>query len=167
MATIPPLHVAILYRTNAQSRAFEEALRARGMRYRMLGGFSFYQRAEVKDALAYARMAIFPDDDIALLRVINTPPRGIGKTSLDSLSALAREHDTSLWVAIEDMLEQFFLGPCDGSAEGFPDIDRRTFRRKSLPCRRRSFCNPSSPAAATWTCWRSAIRAKIPRAPTT
>ncbi len=100
----PSLHVAILYRTNAQSRAFEEALRARGMRYRMLGGFSFYQRAEIKDALAYARMAIFPDDDIALLRVINTPPRGIGKTTMDSLSALAREHDTSLWVAIEDML---------------------------------------------------------------
>ncbi len=61
------------------------------MRYRMLGGFSFYQRAEVKDALAYARLAIFPDDDIALLRVINTPPRGIGKTSIDSLSAVARE----------------------------------------------------------------------------
>ncbi len=85
----PAVHVAVLYRTNSQSRAFEEALRARGMRYRMLGGFSFYQRAEIKDALAYARLAIFPDDDIALLRVINTPPRGIGKTTLDSLSALA------------------------------------------------------------------------------
>jgi DNA helicase-2/ATP-dependent DNA helicase PcrA len=101
----PAVHVAVLYRTNSQSRAFEEAFRARGMRYRMLGGFSFYQRAEVKDALAYARLAIFPDDDIALLRVINTPPRGIGKTSVDSLSALAQEHDTSLWVALGKMLE--------------------------------------------------------------
>jgi DNA helicase-2/ATP-dependent DNA helicase PcrA len=101
----PAVHVAVLYRTNSQSRAFEEAFRARGMRYRMLGGFSFYQRAEVKDALAYARLAIFPDDDIALLRVINTPPRGIGKTTVDALSALAREDDTSLWVAIEKMLD--------------------------------------------------------------
>ncbi len=101
----PAVHVAVLYRTNSQSRAFEEAFRARGMRYRMLGGFSFYQRAEVKDALAYARLAIFPDDDIALLRVINTPPRGIGKTTVDALSALAREHDTSLWVAIGKMLD--------------------------------------------------------------
>ena len=101
----PAVHIAILYRTNSQSRAFEEALRARGMRYRMLGGFSFYQRAEVKDALAYARLAIFPDDDIAFLRVINTPPRGIGKTTVDSLSSIAREHDASLWVALGKMLE--------------------------------------------------------------
>src|ERR1700680_4550638 len=101
----PAVHVAVLYRTNSQSRAFEEALRARGMRYRMLGGFSFYQRAEIKDALAYARLAIFPDDDIALLRVINTPPRGIGKTSIDSLSAVAREHDISLWAALGKMLD--------------------------------------------------------------
>jgi ATP-dependent DNA helicase UvrD/PcrA len=106
----PAVHVAVLYRTNSQSRAFEEALRARGMRYRMLGGFSFYQRAEIKDALAYARLAIFPDDDIALLRVINTPPRGIGKTTLDALSALAREHDTSLWVALGKMLDPSYVG---------------------------------------------------------
>jgi DNA helicase II / ATP-dependent DNA helicase PcrA len=106
----PAVHIAVLYRTNSQSRAFEEALRARGMRYRMLGGFSFYQRAEIKDALAYARLAIFPDDDIALLRVINTPPRGIGKTTVDSLSALAREHDTSLWVALGKMLEPSYSG---------------------------------------------------------
>src|SRR5579872_6876504 len=106
----PAVHVAVLYRTNSQSRAFEEAFRARGMRYRMLGGFSFYQRAEVKDALAYARLAIFPDDDIALLRVINTPPRGIGKTTVDALSALAREHDTSLWVALGKMLEPSYSG---------------------------------------------------------
>jgi len=75
------------------------------MRYRMLGGFSFFQRAEIKDALAYARLAIFPDDDIALLRVINTPPRGIGKTTVDSLSTIARENDSSLWVALGKMLD--------------------------------------------------------------
>jgi DNA helicase-2/ATP-dependent DNA helicase PcrA len=102
----PAFHVAVLYRTNAQSRSFEEAMRARGMRYRMLGGFSFYQRAEVKDALAYARLAIFPGDDIALLRVINTPPRGIGKTTIDALSALAREQNISLWSAVGKMLER-------------------------------------------------------------
>src|SRR6267378_1074127 len=106
----PAVHVAVLYRTNSQSRAFEEALRGRGLRYRMLGGFSFYQRAEIKDALAYARLAIFPDDDIALLRVINTPPRGIGKTTVDALSALALEHDTSLWVALGKMLEPSYSG---------------------------------------------------------
>src|ERR1700732_911513 len=101
----PAVHIAVLYRTNAQSRSLEEAMRSRGMRYRMLGGFSFYQRAEVKDALAYARLAMFPDDDIALLRVINTPPRGIGKTSIDSVSAVARAHDISLWAAIGKMLD--------------------------------------------------------------
>ncbi len=106
----PAVHIAVLYRTNAQSRSFEEALRSRGMRYRMLGGFSFYQRAEVKDALAYARLALFPDDDIALLRVINTPPRGIGKTSIDSLSALAREQDISLWSAMGKALDPSFSG---------------------------------------------------------
>jgi DNA helicase II / ATP-dependent DNA helicase PcrA len=100
----PAVHCAVLYRTNAQSRSFEEAMRARGMRYRMLGGFSFYQRAEVKDALAYARLAIFPNDDIALLRVINTPPRGIGKTTVDSLAGLAQERNLSIWAAIGEML---------------------------------------------------------------
>ncbi len=84
-------HVAVLYRTNAQSRSFEEAFRARGMRYRLLGGFSFYQRAEVKDALAYVRLAMFPDDDVAFLRVLNTPPRGIGKTTVDVAAIAARQ----------------------------------------------------------------------------
>ena len=116
----PAQHVAVLYRTNAQSRSFEEALRARGMRYRMLGGFSFFQRAEIKDALAYARLAIFPDDDISLLRVINTPPRGIGKTTIESLSAIARQADISLWAAIGKML--------DPSASGRAVAPLRDFR---------------------------------------
>jgi DNA helicase II / ATP-dependent DNA helicase PcrA len=93
-------HIAVLYRTNAQSRAMEEAFRACGLRYRLLGGFSFYQRAEVKDALAYVRMAMFPDDDVALLRVLNTPPRGIGKTTVDTLRAAAKETNSSLWGAL-------------------------------------------------------------------
>ncbi len=94
------VHLAVLYRTNAQSRSFEEAFRTRGMRYRLLGGFSFYQRAEVKDALAYVRLAMFPDDDIALLRVLNTPPRGIGKVTIDALRSIAKESGGSLWKAL-------------------------------------------------------------------
>ncbi len=118
----PAIHVAVLYRTNAQSRSFEEALRARGMRYRMLGGFSFFQRAEIKDALAYARLAIFPDDDIALLRVINTPPRGIGKTTVDSLSALAAQHGLSLWGAIGKLLEPSASGRAVAPLRDFRDL---------------------------------------------
>jgi DNA helicase-2/ATP-dependent DNA helicase PcrA len=98
-------HAAVLYRTNAQSRAFEEALLWRAIRYRMLGGFSFYQRAEVKDILAYARLAVRPDDDVALLRVLNTPPRGIGKVTLDALRGLAHERNISLWAASAELAE--------------------------------------------------------------
>lgn len=94
------VHCAIMYRTNAQSRSLEEVFRARGIRYRLLGGFSFYQRAEIRDILAYVRLAMFPDDDIALLRVLNTPPRGIGKVTVESLRAQARERNASFWAAI-------------------------------------------------------------------
>jgi DNA helicase-2/ATP-dependent DNA helicase PcrA len=97
-------HCAVMYRTNAQSRALEEVFRARGIRYRLLGGFSFYQRAEIRDAFAYVRLAIFPEDDIALLRVLNTPPRGIGKVTVESLLQLARQRNTSLWAALEDTI---------------------------------------------------------------
>src|SRR6185436_6593345 len=81
----PDLKAAVLYRTNAQSRSFEEACRRAGLRYNLVGGFSFYERAEVKDIIAYLKLALNPNDSIALLRVINTPPRGIGKTTLDEL----------------------------------------------------------------------------------
>jgi DNA helicase-2/ATP-dependent DNA helicase PcrA len=97
-------HIAVLYRTNAQSRAFEEALRRLAIRYRVLGGFSFFQRAEVKDALAYLRLVLNPDDDIALLRVLNMPPRGIGAKTVDTLRATAEANDSSLWMAIEKSL---------------------------------------------------------------
>ena len=98
-------HLAVLYRTNAQSRSFEEAFRARGIRYKLLGGFSFYERAEIKDVLAYVRLAMFPSDDVALLRVLNTPPRGIGKVSIDALRAVAREKNLSIWDALGNTLE--------------------------------------------------------------
>lgn len=104
------LTLAVLYRTAAQSRPFEETLRRIGVRYRVVGGFSFYQRAEVKDALAYIRLLFHPDDDIALLRVLNVPPRGIGKVTIDSLRAAARDSRESLWQAIARLTAQKIRG---------------------------------------------------------
>ena len=97
----PDQTCAVEYRTNFQSRAFEEVFRRRGLRYKLVGGFSFYNRAEVKDALAYVRLAMHPEDDISLLRVLNVPPRGIGKTTVDALRETARLDGTPLWAAIE------------------------------------------------------------------
>ncbi|MGB7068084.1 MAG: UvrD-helicase domain-containing protein [Pyrinomonadaceae bacterium] len=97
--------IAVLYRTNAQSRQFEEALRRLRIEYNIVGGFSFYERAEVKDVVAYVKLALNPLDDIALMRVINTPPRGLGKTSLDALQDHAKTLRSSVWetiVAITD-----------------------------------------------------------------
>ena len=92
--------IAILYRTNAQSRVFEEALRRSRIDYNIVGGFSFYERAEVKDIIAYLKLALNPFDDVALLRVINTPTRGLGKTSLDELMSRSRDLGVSLWETI-------------------------------------------------------------------
>jgi len=91
---------AVLYRTNSQSRLVEEALRRYNIRYTMVGGFSFYERAEVKDLLAYLRLVRNPHDSMALNRVINTPARGIGATTLATLERLALETGTSTWDAI-------------------------------------------------------------------
>jgi DNA helicase-2/ATP-dependent DNA helicase PcrA len=92
--------IAILYRTNAQSRLFEEALRRYRIEYNIVGGFSFYERAEVKDIIAYLKLALNPFDDIALLRIINTPTRGFGKTSLDELAHRAKDFGVSYWETI-------------------------------------------------------------------
>ncbi|HTZ74659.1 MAG TPA: UvrD-helicase domain-containing protein [Candidatus Aquilonibacter sp.] len=96
----PDAHVAVLYRTGAQSRAFEEALRQLGIRYRVVGGFSFYERAEVRNALAYIRLLFHPEDNVALLRVLNVPPRGIGTASITALEERARDAGASLWNVI-------------------------------------------------------------------
>ncbi len=90
-------HCAVLYRTNSQSRLVEEALRRFNIRYTMVGGFSFYERAEIRDMLCYLRLIRNPHDSMALQRVINTPARGIGKTTLETLERLALETGTSTW----------------------------------------------------------------------
>ena len=100
----PDQTCAVEYRTNFQSRSFEEALRRRGLRYKLVGGFSFYNRAEVKDALAYVRLALLPEDDVALLRVLNVPARGIGKTTVETLRDIAQRETLSFWEAIESLM---------------------------------------------------------------
>ena len=94
---------AVLYRTNAQSRTLEEALRKKNIRYRIYGGLSFYQRKEIKDAISYFRVAVNPDDDEALKRIINYPARGIGKTTLDKLIAAAQNRNESLWKVLNNL----------------------------------------------------------------
>ena len=93
---------AVLYRTNAQSRALEESLRKRNIAYRIYGGLSFYQRKEIKDAVCYFRLSINPDDDEALRRVINYPARGIGDTTMKKLSDAASAHNVSIWQVLQD-----------------------------------------------------------------
>src|SRR5581483_5712258 len=89
--------VAVLYRTNAQSRAIEDALMRDGVAYRIIGGVRFYERKEIKDALAYLRLIMNPHDDVSFRRVVNVPARGIGKTVLDAVeSAVLDEDDTTM-----------------------------------------------------------------------
>ena len=88
---------AVLYRTNAQSRPLEESLRKHAIPYQIYGGLSFYQRKEVKDVIAYCRLAVNPHDEEAFKRALNNPPRGIGQTTLGKLITAAAEHNTSLW----------------------------------------------------------------------
>ncbi len=98
--------MAVLYRTNFQSRQIEEALRRYNRDYVVLGGFSFYQRAEVKDALAYLKAVISPQDSVSLLRIINTPARGIGKSTIEQIEQYGLQHELSVWSAIGRMLEE-------------------------------------------------------------
>lgn len=102
---IPYSEQAILYRTNAQSRIFEEALRKRSIPCRIYGGISFYQRKEVKDVIAYFRLAVNPNDEEALKRVINYPARGIGNTTINKIVNAASQAGVSLWQVICTPLE--------------------------------------------------------------
>ena len=100
---------AVLYRTNSQSRLVEEALRRYQIKYHMVGGFSFYDRAEVKDILSYLKLVQNPHDSIAFGRVVNSPPRGIGKTTMDTLERVALTTGSSSWDAIERVAEERLL----------------------------------------------------------
>lgn len=107
---------AILYRTNAQSRILEESLRKRNIPYRIYGGLSFYQRKEIKDAIAYFRLSINPNDDEALKRIINFPARGIGDTTLNKLVRCAIDNRVSIWNVINN-ITQFNPGVNSGTAK--------------------------------------------------
>ena len=96
---------AVLYRTNAQSRSIEDALRKRGLEYRIYGGLSFYQRKEIKDVLSYLRIIINPSDEEALKRIINFPGRGIGQTTIDRLIVSANEHDKTIFEILKHLDE--------------------------------------------------------------
>lgn len=112
---------AILYRTNAQSRAFEEALRKIDIPYRIIGGLSFYQRKEIKDILAYLRFTVNQQDEEAFKRIINTPKRGIGDTSVAKIIVLASEHQTSIWNIVSNI--QFYMeGRTANAVAGFADL---------------------------------------------
>ena len=100
---------AVLYRTNSQSRLFEEAMRRYQMKYHVVGGFSFYERAEIKDMISYLKAIQNPDDSIAMQRIINTPPRGIGKNTMDVVERVALETGLSLWGAIDETIRGSLL----------------------------------------------------------
>ena len=100
------LRAAVLYRTNSQSRNFEEAMRRAGLPYNIVGGFSFYERMEVRDIIAYLKLALNPNDSIALARVINSPPRGIGKQTMEEIERRARDYDLPLWETIRLVIER-------------------------------------------------------------
>jgi DNA helicase-2/ATP-dependent DNA helicase PcrA len=100
------MRAAVLYRTNSQSRVFEEAMRRAGLAYNIVGGFSFYERMEVRDIIAYLKLALNPNDSIALQRVINSPPRGIGKQTVDELARRANDFELSLWETIRLVTEK-------------------------------------------------------------
>ena len=107
--TDEPARCAVLYRTNSQSRLVEEALRRYQIQYHMVGGFSFYDRAEVKDILSYMKLVSNPHDSIALQRSVNSPPRGIGKTTMETLERMALTTGMSTWDAIGKAIEERLL----------------------------------------------------------
>jgi DNA helicase-2/ATP-dependent DNA helicase PcrA len=104
-----PAKAAVLYRINSTSRLFEEALRRYGLKYHVVGGFSFYERSEIKDMVSYLKVVHNPDDSIALQRVVNTPARGLGKQTMETVERLALETGMSMWNAIGEAIDRKLL----------------------------------------------------------
>ena len=117
--------MAILVRTNAQTRAFEEKLNERRIPYELVGGVRFYERAEIKDLVAYLRLLASPRDNFSLLRVLNQPPRGIGKSTRDLLQDSAGEYGGSLWEALRHLEAGRFPARSAKALEGFRDLVSR------------------------------------------
>jgi DNA helicase-2/ATP-dependent DNA helicase PcrA len=114
---------AILYRTNAQSRPLEEAMRKLNLKYRIIGGLSFYERKEVKDLMAYLRLAVNPQDEEAFKRVINYPKRGIGDTTLAKIMVIANENGVSVWEVVSQ-IRHAMQGKIVGEIESFANLIR-------------------------------------------
>src|SRR5262249_19674218 len=146
-----PPRAAVLYRTNSQSRLFEEAMRRYQMKYHVVGGFSFYERAEIKDLISYLKVIHNPDDSIAVQRVINTPPRGIGKNTMETLERIALETGVSLWRAIgEAVRSQLLPGRAVAALKTFKELidDARAMHRGTFRERVDETASPEQPAAA-------------------
>lgn len=126
--------IAVLYRSNAQSRVLEEALLRAGIAYRIHGGLRYFERAEIKDALAYLRLLVNRHDDAAFERVVNFPSRGIGEKTQDELRELAKSHNSSLWQAAKSALEEsIFSKRASTALAGFLElIDELQFETESL-----------------------------------
>ncbi len=123
-----PRDFAIMYRTNAQSRPFEEALLLEGIPYRVVGGLRFYERREVKDLLAYLRLVYDPYDSMALMRIINVPPRGIGEKTVQELQQWARALGVPLYASLQLLAEQ----ERDSPAPEAPSLPRPALSRKAV-----------------------------------
>ena len=113
---------AILYRTNAQSRPLEEALRKLNLRYRIIGGLSFYERKEIKDLMAYLRLAVNPNDEEAFKRVINYPKRGIGDTTVAKIMVIANDNAVSVWEVLSQIRSTGLTGKALGEIESFANL---------------------------------------------
>ncbi len=117
---VAPMDVAVLYRTRGQARLFEEYFTLYDIPYRVVGSFDFFRRREVRDALAYWKLAVNPSNDTAFLRIVNTPPRGVGTKTLERLTAIKDTRECSLWEALEALL---------GKPEGLPARSLRELQR--------------------------------------
>jgi len=138
---------AVLYRLNSQSRLFEEALRRYQLKYHVVGGLSFYERMEIKDMISYLKVIQNPDDTISLLRVINTPARGIGKTTLETLERLALGTGLSMWSAAREAVRRELLPPRALAAlKGFQELieDARAMLQGNYVERMEMTVEPSS-----------------------